>query len=183
MSCCFGCCKSADDLSTKGSNLLFPVDPYKFTLSKKEDVKALIVALKLLRKAADQNHAGACYLFGSTFGNCFRFPARLNCSFQVQSTLVKAFKSALPEPEFNYSLLNRVGQEQNAVFFYRDIAMKYLCKAARLGNQDATAEIQAIETYDKQLQDRAIENTVAKMMKTSKQSGQTMAVMTSYQTF
>lgn len=64
--------------------------------------------------------------------------------------------------------------------FYRAIAMKYLCKAARLGNQDATAQIQAIDTYTIQIQDQAIADKVAELQKQSKRR-ESSTIMIPYQ--
>lgn len=160
MSCCLGCCKNADELWDIGSNRLFALDSSKPILSTKDDVKELIGTLKILRKAAHQNHPAACYLFGATFGKCYRLPQQLNCSLKNQALFVKAFKGCLSEGEFDYSLLNRARPLHEGTLvispFCYAVAYKYLCKAARLGSLDATPEIRAIESYKTLLQDRLI---------------------------
>ncbi len=148
--CCCLSFRTPDEMYTLGLQQMYAVNPQindqQASLSK-QDIKAFIVALKTLKKAADQGQAGACFSFGEAVWNCVK-P-------NVIAAIEQAFQNNTPLQPVEY---NSFGKKSVLLDFRRALAQRYLLIAFHNecpGSEHKLKEIQQYAAEQRRLAEQA----------------------------
>lgn len=132
--CC--CClkpKTPEETYRQGLQLLYAV---KDSNLQQRDIRALIVALKTLKSAADQDHAGAAYMFGDAVWKCEQVSAIV--------AIVKAFQDTTHLQRHEY---NSYGKKPVLLDYRRALAQRYLLQAHASAYTGSQHKLNEIEQY------------------------------------
>ena len=137
---CF-CCKTTEQIYQIGLKLSYQVSPgVNDSISKlsKSDIKTFIQALKVFKRAADDEHPGASYQFGLAVWKC------------INSTAIEAIDNEFSDTFLEQWEFFALDKPNGCLDFHRALAQKYLRLANNSQFPGAEHALKQIKSYAQQ---------------------------------